>query len=177
LTQLPNEIVLQAGYNIIRIQEMKIHKLLLICALVGTTGIILSVYHFGHNDRKALIEFSAAYKNYDRAIADLSNAVFTTNLEDLNTINDLKGNATAALAELDLKAQVRISSLTKNDAEIMSLTQEIADLSGKEVDTLKAYRLAISNKDAALDTLGKKFHDLTIKRQAAYARFQELSGY
>lgn len=58
----------------------------------------------------------------------------------------------------------------------MSITLEIAYLSGKELDTLKAYQRAVDDKDIDLDKLAKEFGDLTIKRQTNFARFQELAG-
>jgi hypothetical protein len=155
---------------------MKIYKALLVIALVSVIGICSLFYHFGHNDSKALTDFSIAYKNYDRAILDFSITVFASNPKGVPATDDLERNATGALVELNTKASARISSLTRNDAELMSITLEIAYLSGKELDTLKAYQRAVDDKDIDLDKLAKEFGDLTIKRQTNFARFQELAG-
>jgi hypothetical protein len=150
---------------------------LLAIPLLGVIGIFFFFYHFGHNDNKALTEFSTAYQKYDRAFSDLSATIFMFNYEGSPTYDDLEQITDQALGELTLKASARISSLTRNDGEIMSLTQEIADLSEKELTTLKSYQNAMANKDPDLAQLSYELQDITVKRRAAYARFQELSGY
>ncbi len=155
---------------------MKKYILLLILPLVGLAGIVLFFYYFGHHDSKALTEFLAAYKNYDHAISGFSNAIFAYQLDGTPVMEDVGQNADQALAELNTKASVRISSLTKHDAEIMSLTQEIADLSARELAVLKEYQKAISNHATDLKQLTIEWEDLAAKRQAAFARFQELGG-
>lgn len=67
-------------------------------------------------------------------------------MEYLNKTNDLESKAGDALIELNIKASARLSSLIKNDAELMSKALEIADLSGKELDHLGAYKRAIWDK-------------------------------
>jgi hypothetical protein len=156
---------------------MKKYIALLIIILLGLTGFISFFYHFGHHDSVALTEFSSAYTNYDRAFSGLSTAVFASNLESTTSREALISKADQALAELHLKAAARISSLTRHDPELMSLMQEIANLSGKELDALKAYQSAITDKDVNLDRLAKELNDFTIQRQAAYARFQNLNEY
>jgi hypothetical protein len=150
--------------------------IVLLVVLIGIAGIFFFFYHFGHNDDKALSEFSAAYQDYDRAFSDLSLAVYMSDLEGTPTYDELAQITDQALGELTQKASARISSLTRHDAEIMSLTHEIADLSGIEFVALKAYQSAMANKDPDLGQLSKELQDLSIKRQSAYARFQELSG-
>jgi hypothetical protein len=56
----------------------------------------------------------------------------------------------------------------------MSITREIADLCGKELDTLKLYKRAVANKNADLGMLAKELMDITNKRQAEYALFRSL---
>jgi len=56
----------------------------------------------------------------------------------------------------------------------MCVMQSIADLSEKEMSTLKAYRQA-TGQDANRIRLAQTFHDLTKERQAAFAHFPELS--
>jgi hypothetical protein len=58
----------------------------------------------------------------------------------------------------------------------MRIALEIGDLSGKEVDMLKAYKRAAADKNADMDTLIKELGDLISKRQTDYARFLELAG-
>jgi hypothetical protein len=58
----------------------------------------------------------------------------------------------------------------------MSLFDEIADLSGKELVALKAYHHAMAEKDPALAQLSTELQDINARRQAAYTCFQELSG-
>jgi len=67
-------------------------------------------------------------------------------LDDLNKTADLERKAGDALIYLNTKAAARLSSLIKNDAELMSKALEIADLSGKELDNLRAYKRAIGDK-------------------------------
>ena len=155
---------------------MKKYILLLIFLLTGLVGIVLFFYYFGHHDEKALTEFSAAYENYDRLISGLSNAIFASKLEGTPVMEDLEQNADLALANLNTKASVRISSLTRHDAEIMSLTEEIADLSGRELAVIKEYQRAVSDNVTDLNNLKKEWEDLSTKRQAAFARYQELGG-
>jgi hypothetical protein len=155
---------------------MKKYILLLGIALIGTMVIILFFYHFGHHDSVALTDFSIAYTNYDKAEANYSTAVKASSINDTISTDAFEYKANQSLTELNQKASARISSLTRYDPELMSLMQEIATLSGKELNTLDAYRTAITDKDASLDGLAKELSDLTALRQAAYARFRELSG-
>ncbi len=156
---------------------MKKNIILVIIILLGLTGISFFLYHFGHGDSKALTEFSIAYQNFDKAISDLSTADFMAGFEDTPTTDELVLNADDSLKQLTLKASTRISSLTRHDAEIMSTTQEIADLSAKEFAALKAYRSAISSKSDDQEKFSRELEDLQIRRRAAYTRFLELSGY
>lgn len=74
-------------------------------------------------------------------------------LDDLNKTDDLESKAADALIELKTKAAARISSLIKNDGELMRTALEIADFSGKELDNLSAYKRAIVQKRDIIDTL------------------------
>jgi hypothetical protein len=76
---------------------------------------------------------------------------------------------------LNAKATFRLSSLIKNDAKLMDQALEVADLSGKELESLRAYKRAIQSKNADLDGLAKEYGDLTSKRKNAFARFLELA--
>jgi hypothetical protein len=157
-------------------EMIKKYKALLVIALIMAAGIFFFFYHFGHNDAKAIGDFSVAYEKFDKAISDFSSPVIASNLESAPATDDLERKADEALVELNTKASARISSLTKNDAELMNVTLEIADLSKKELDTLKAYKSALADKNVDLNKLAKEFGDLTNKRQTAYALFRELAG-
>ena len=56
----------------------------------------------------------------------------------------------------------------------MDQAPEIADLSGRELGSLKAYKEAVQSKNADADALAGAYSDLAEKRKAAYARFREL---
>ena len=148
------------------IEIIKKYRALLIIAFVVAAGIFFFFYRFYHNDVKALTDFSVSYEKFDKAISDFS----------INKIDDLESKAGDALIKLNAKATFRLSSLIKNDAKLMDQALEVADLSGKELESLRAYKRAIQSKNADLDGLAKDYGDLTSKRKTAYARFQELAG-
>jgi hypothetical protein len=145
---------------------IKKYKVLLVLALVLIAGVFFFLYRFYHHDVKALSDFSASFEIFDKAISDFS----------ISKTDDLERKAGDALLELKTKATFRLSSLIKNDSVIPPSALEIADFSGKELESLKAYKKAIQSKNAGLDGLAKEYGDLTSKRKAAYARFQKLAG-
>lgn len=150
---------------------------LLVIALIVVAGtFFFFFYRMGTNDAKALADFPVAYNNYDQSISDFSKAVFTSNPESAPATGEFERKADEALVVLKTKASVRISSLTKNDGDLISVSAEIADLAGKELDTLQAYQNAVANKSSDSDQLVKEFRDLTIQRQTGYTRFLELAG-
>ncbi len=111
--------------------------------------------------------FSTSFEKFDKAISDFF----------IDETDNLEGKAANALIELNTKAvSFRLSSLVKNDAELMTKALEIADFSGREMDNLKAYKQAIKSKNADSDGLANECGDLTGKRKTAYARFQKLAG-
>ena len=145
-------------------ENFKKYKVLLVLALVMIVGVFLFFSRMYHNDIKALEGFLASYETYDKAISDYS----------IGKTADLESKARDALIELNTKATFRLSSLIKNDAELMDQALEVADHSGKELESLRAYKRAIQSKSSDLDGLAKEYGDLTSKRRAAYARFQGL---
>jgi hypothetical protein len=150
---------------------------LLVIALIVVAGLFFFFfYQMGSNDAKALADFPVAYKNYDQAISDFSKAVMTSNPESAPEVSEFKRKADEALVGLKTKASVRISSLTKNDGDLMRVSTEIADLAGKELDALQVYQSAVANKSSDSDQLAKEFRDLTIQRQMDYTRYLELAG-
>lgn|SRR5574341_176186 len=155
---------------------IKKYKVLFVLALILIAGVFFLFYRMYHDDVKALEGFVASYEIYDKAISDYSLSVFASNFEDAPTTDGLERKADEALVELNSKAHARLSSLIKNDAELMSTILEIADLSGKESDALKTYKRAAADQKVNLESLAKESGDLTNKRQTAYVRFRKLAG-
>jgi hypothetical protein len=58
----------------------------------------------------------------------------------------------------------------------MSLTQEIADLSKKELAALEAVRSALNDNTSDREQISKQSLDLSDERWAVFARFQVLSN-
>ncbi|MBE3124390.1 MAG: hypothetical protein IMZ57_01880 [Acidobacteria bacterium] len=139
---------------------------MLIVVLAASAGVFFFFYRMYHDDIKALRGFIASYERFDKAISDLS----------MSGADDIESKVGNAVIDLSAKAPLRLSSLIKNDAELMDQALEVADLSGKGLESLRAYKRAIQSKNSDLDVLAKEYGDLTSKRRAAYARFQELSG-
>ena len=155
---------------------MKSLKILLVIALLMIAGTFsFFIYRMGTNDAKALADFQTAYSNYNQAIADFSSAVLSPDPVGAANIDDLESKANQALVILNSKASVRISSLTKNDGELMKVSLEIAALAAEEFDTLLAYQSASFDNSISLDQLSTQFHDLDNQRQAAYAQYLELA--
>ncbi len=156
---------------------MKKYTSLSVIALIIVAGIFFFFfYNMGTKDAKVLEDFPVAYKNYDQAISDFYNAVQASNPENTSTTSNLEYKADETLIVLNTKASVRISSLTKNDADLMRVSLVITDLAGKELDTLKAYQSAVADKSNDIDRFAKEFADLRNQRQAAYTHYLELAG-
>ncbi len=149
--------------------------LLAIVLLVVAGAFFFFVYRMGANDAKALAEFSAAYTQYDQAIGDFSEAVLSPNPMGVANTDNLESKANQALVILNSKAAARISSLTKNDGDLMKLSINIAAFAVEEFDTLIAYHNASIDKGFTLDQLARQFKGLTDQRRAAYARYLELA--
>ncbi len=145
---------------------------LLVIPLILCAGAFFILYRMGSNDAKSLAAFSAAYKTYDQSISDFSKSIFA----GAPTSSDVEQKANEAQAELKTQASARISSLTKNDGQLMQVMQKITDLSSKELAAAAEYKNAVGDQSADISQLASAFADLTNQRQAAYARFQELAG-
>ncbi len=155
---------------------MKKYTSLPVIALIVVTGIFFFFfYRMGTNDAKVLADFPVAYKNYDQAVSDFYNAVLASNPENASTTDTLEQKADETLIVLNSQASIRISSLTKNDGDLMRVSLEIADLARKELNTLKAYQNAVADKSNDIDKLAKEFADLMNQRQAAYSHYLELA--
>jgi len=147
--------------------------ILLVLSLACIAGIIFFFVHMYQRDMQALSDFMAAYQVYDQAVNAASETVFSTNGKSTPTAGEEERQADAALADLITKSTVRISSLIKHEKEAMGTMREIAELSDKEMSTLKAYRQDVG-EDVNRDALSQAFRDLTKERQAAFTHFQEL---
>lgn len=128
----------------------------------------------GSKDAKALADFPVAYRNYDQVISDLYRATSANNPDNLATIDILDLNADQALTVLNKQASVRISSLTRNDGDLMSASLEIATIAEKELNNLKAYRISAANSADDEDQLAEDFVNLRSQRQAAFSHYLEL---
>ena len=149
----------------------------LVIACVVTAAIaFFFFFQFGHNDAKVLADFPIAYAIFDRAIADYSKSALGSSPEGGSANIDLELKADEALADLNTKASARISSLTRNDGDLMQTMLEIADLSGKELVALKEYKTAVADGSSDLNKAAAVYADLTQKRQTAYLHFRELAG-
>lgn len=156
---------------------MRKYLTLLAVALIGLCGLVFFFfYRMGRNDAKALADFSVAYDKYDQSVSNYSKTVLAPNPESVQPTDDLERQADEALVALNTTASVRISSLTKNDGDLMKVSLEIANLAGKELDTLKAYQRAVADRSTESDKLAREFADLTSQRQAAYSRYRELAN-
>jgi hypothetical protein len=147
----------------------------LILILILGSGACFIFYRFYQHDVQALTDFTTAYKNYDQAISEFSAAVLAANHENALISAESERKADEALAALDQKASARISSMIKYEKELMGTMAEVADLSGIELDSLKAYQSAIAGKNADLNQFVQEFGDSMDKRKAAYAHFRELA--
>ena len=155
---------------------LKKYTALFVIALILAAGIFFFIYHFYNNDVQALTGFSDAYGKFDQAISGYSKAIIASDPAGASATDDLERKTGEALTELNTKARARISSLIKNDAELMKLTLEIDDISGKELAALNAYKKAAGDKNTDLASLANELGDLTSQRQSDFARFKELLG-
>lgn len=147
-----------------------------VIALLAVASIAFFFYYFGHNDAKALADFSTAYAQFDQAVTGMSQSVLASNPEGGSANNTPELKADEALAQLNRKASVRISSLTQNDSTLMQTMREIADLSGQELVALKEYKTAVADGSSDMNKAASVYETLSQKRQSAYAQFRELVG-
>ena len=125
--------------------------IIIVLILAVPAGVLMCFYRMYHDDITALKRFMAAYDRFDRAVS----------LNGDSGRTEVSDTAGEAVIELQAKASLRLSSLIKNDGELMKQAREIADLSRRELEGfgMEAPRV---------------LHE---KRIAAYARFQELAGH
>jgi hypothetical protein len=143
----------------------------LIFILVIAAGVLFFAIRMYQDDIKAIKGFMASYADFDKAISDLS----------MTGTDDSMSKAGNAAADLNAKASLRLSSLIKNDGELMIEARQIADLSRSELEGLKARDAGLKDRDPNPDMAKGREPDKGIeilreKRRAAYARFRELGG-
>ena len=134
---------------------------LVVIVLVVLVSIFLFFNRLYHNDIKKLTDFVASYEKFDKAILDFS----------ISKTDDLETKADYALAELNTKSVFRLSSLIRNEKKLMDQALVVADLSRKELVSLKAYKKSAQNKSSDLDRLTKEYSNLSNQRKDAYIYF------
>jgi len=145
---------------------MKKYKWSLILILGIIAGAFFVYDHFYQRGIRAVEAFSASYDHFDKAISDLA----------ASATDDSEIKARAALAGLKAKTAFRLSSLIRNDGELMNQARAVADLSERELASLEAFQGASQVKSGSLEELAREAGDLAAKRIAAFARFRELCG-
>lgn len=147
-------------------------KWLLILSLVSAAVVCLFFVRMYSGDIKALKSFTASYADFDKAITSYADGGGDYALV----------KAGEASIELQTRSSLRLSSLIKNDAELMEQAREVAGLSRRELAGLKALGALPGDQNHDPDGLVKTdetekergiLHD---RRRAAYARFQELGA-
>ena len=172
-------------------------------ALITIAGTFLFFYRLYNKDVKALTDFIASYKKFDKAISDFSIPVLVSNpdaartldqfnkiysriaasmqdthrlgeklalakeaislnndlLDFLDKTDDLENKANEALMELDIASALRLSSLIRNDGQLMGTMLEIRDLSKRELENLSACKKAFWDKIDVTNKLLQKVVD------------------
>ncbi len=145
-------------------------------ALIVVLGMAAVIVFFGRmymHDLQTLTDFPIAYDKFDRAMSALTAAVISPSPADAATTAALEAQADAALADLSAKASVRISSLIKNEKEVMAAMTAAAGAAGQELAALRDYRRVSSQ--GAQASLQQQVAALEAQRQAGYVRFQDFA--
>lgn len=128
-----------------------IKGLLILILVAGGVGLCLFVKMY-RDDLKALKNFLAAYNHFDMNIAG---AVARARIGEVD-------DAREALDELKARADLRLSSLIKNDGELMRQAREIAALAIRE------YESRLAGREEESSGLGEQ-------RRTAFKHFIDLS--
>jgi hypothetical protein len=120
-------------------------------------------------DLKALRGFIASYDRFDAAMP----------AEAAQDRPEGPGAERAALGDLRARSSLKISSLIKNDGELMAAARETAELAQKEFESLLAYDAGLAARAeekgaVGADEAGREYRVLRTKRQAAFSRFMRL---
>ena len=127
-------------------------KWIAVPVLVAAAAVLFFGLRTYRNDIKELKRFVAAYYRFDTAVAE----------EILRGQGGGSPDVRRAFAELQAYAGMKLSSLIKNDGELMARAREVAELAQREADGLTGPPGAGSG-------------GLTENRKAAFARFLELA--
>ncbi len=146
--------------------------MVVVILLVAAVALVLFVRMY-RGDIKALHSFLASYEDFDRAIVAA--------VEGRDGPAGL-GQAEKALTELQAKASMRLSSLIRNDGDLMVRARDVAALSRRELDRLRA--LDVRPRDpgrepaggANSEALSRAYDVLRDQRKSAFSRFMELAG-
>lgn len=126
--------------------------IIVIILIVTGSGLFLGLRTY-HGDIKELKRFLAAYDRFDTAMAERA----------LRGQGDVTPDVLRALSDLQTYAGMRLSSLIRNDGELMAQAREVADLAQREVEGQPGRP-------------GEESGNLTEKRKASFARFIEFAG-
>ena len=143
---------------------MQQYKFFFAITIIVFVGGFLFFYRLYRHDIQALTNFTVAYANFDRAIA-----VYGASVGD-----DGASEARDALAALRSASVFRLSSLMKNEKELMSQALEVAAISDKEFDSLGTYKKATSDHGANVREFAKASEDFMLQRKAVYIYFKDL---
>jgi hypothetical protein len=127
-------------------------RLVVVLVLVAVAAILFVGLRMYRTDIKELKRFMAAYSRFDTAMAE----------DVLRAGHDEAGDIRRALAELEAYAGMKLSSLIKNDGELMTQAREVGALAQREYEARKG-------------GAGEEWTSLSDKRKAAFARFLELA--
>jgi len=129
--------------------------IIFVLILAVPAGAFFIFYRRYRDDVKDLKDFMASYERFNQAVSDFQKG----------RSDELESQAVNAVRQLISRASLRLSSLIKNDGELMDQAREVADLSRSELDALRG------------DGRAEKSPDLQKKRIAAYDHFLELAGH
>jgi hypothetical protein len=139
---------------------------LIIIGVVALAGFALFLKHFYYDGVHALETFMASYGTCEKAFSEFS----------ADTSDDLEARAERALFDLKTKASFRLSSLIRNDGELMRQALEVADDCDRELASLKAYKRARQDQNPDLGDRARESGDLAGTRRAAYVLFLQLTN-
>ena len=186
-----------------KLEIIKKYKVLFVLAPVVIASAFLFFYRLYNKDVKALTDFIASYKKFDKAISDFSVPALASNPEGARTLDqfnkiysritasmqdmrprrerlalakeaislnnflldfldktdDFENKVNDALIELNVTATLRLSSLIRNDGQLMRTMLEIRDLSKRELENLNACKRAIWDKGEITNKLLQKIVD------------------
>jgi hypothetical protein len=156
----------------------KKHAVLLTLALTGVIafgGFFAFFVRMYQRDLQMLNSFIVSYQEYDQAVSTYSSMVLSPGASGAPTADKLRAKTQDALADLNAAASARISSLIKNEKEVMAAMQATATAAGQELAALQAFRAAAADGQGRLDDLQKGISAVTAQRQAGYAHFQDFA--